>query len=109
LLAATLLLKLRVVGGVLSLETLLGFVIALWLLLLPTVSRHRRGLAFTLLSGIVGARLLFVEAAIWPDKSVLNIVGLASHVAALWPWLALLLLQASQHRVRVNPGGAPPG
>ncbi len=92
LLAATLLLKLRVVGGVLSLETLLGFVIALWLLLLPTVSRHRHGVAICLLTCIVVTRLLFVEASIWPQKSVLNIVGLASHVAALWPWLALALL-----------------
>ncbi len=96
LLAATLLLKLRVVGGVLSLETLFGFILAMWLLLLPTVSRHRRAVTILLLSGIVLARLAFVESPIWPDKSLLNIVGLAAHVAALWPWLALALILASR-------------
>jgi VanZ family protein len=102
LLAATLLLKLRVVGGVLSLETLLGFILALWLLLLPTVSRQRQNVAISLLAGIAGLRLLLVEASVWPDKSLLNIVGLASHIAALWPWLGLILLFArrwSQGRV----------
>lgn len=92
LLAATLLLKLRVVGGVLSLETLLGFILALWFLLLPTVSRHRHAAAVVLLAGIALARLLYLDTPIWPGKSVLNIVGLASHTAALWPWLALILL-----------------
>jgi VanZ family protein len=96
LLAATLLLKLRVVGGVLSLETLLGFVIALWLLLLPSVSRRRSSVAMTLLACIVLARVWLIEDAIWSDKSMLNIVGLASHIAALWPWLALLLLIAGK-------------
>ena len=92
LLAATLLLKLRVVGGVLSLETLLGFILALWLLLLPSVSRQRQVVAIALLAGIAGLRLLLVDDSVWPDKSLLNIVGLASHIAALWPWMALALL-----------------
>jgi VanZ family protein len=96
LLAATLLLKLRVVGGVLSLETLFGFVLALWLLLLPSVARHRQATAIVLLAGIIVARLLFLEAPIWPGKSLLNIVGLAAHMAALWPWLALVLVLARQ-------------
>jgi hypothetical protein len=63
LLAATLLLKLRVVGGVLSLETLLGFILALWLLLLPTVSRQRQNVAISpARRHCPGLRLLLVEA-----------------------------------------------
>jgi VanZ family protein len=96
LLAATLLLKLRVVGGVLSLETLLGFVLALWLLLLPSVSRHRQSVAIFLLAGIIVTRMLYLDAPIWPGKSLLNIVGMAAHMAALWPWLALVLLISRQ-------------
>ena len=99
LLAATLLLKLRVIGGVLSMETIMAFVLALWLLLLPTVSRNRRTIAALLLGGIVLARLVFLEAPIWSNKSVLNLVGLASHVAALWPWLALTLLLLRQRKL----------
>jgi VanZ family protein len=100
LLAATMLLKLRVVGGILSLETLFGFVLALWLLLLPSVSRHRQVVAISLLASIVFLRLVFLEAPIWPAKSLLNIVGLAAHMAALWPWLALVLLIARQPPTR---------
>jgi VanZ family protein len=100
LLAATLLLRLRVVGGILSLETLFGFVLALWLLLLPSVSRHRQAVAITLLSGIVVSRLVLLDAPIWPAKSLLNIVGLAAHMAAIWPWLALVLLIARQPRAK---------
>lgn len=96
LLAATLLLKLRVVGGVLSLETLFGFVLALWLLLLPSISRRRQAVAVALLAGIILLRMIFLDAPIWPGKSLLNIVGLAAHLAALWPWLALVLLIARQ-------------
>ncbi|MCX7693177.1 MAG: VanZ family protein [Tepidimonas taiwanensis] len=90
LLAATLLLKLRVVGGVLSLETLAAFLTAFWLLLTPWVSRHRRGVAI----GLLAASLLLrgVAGGAWPAASLLNIMGLSKMVAWLWPWLALVTL-----------------
>ncbi len=103
LLAATLLLKLRVVGGVLSLETLFGFVLALWLLLLPSVSRHRQATAIALLACIIVSRLVFLDTPIWPGKSLLNLVGLAAHMAALWPWLALVLMLARPGTVVQRP------
>ncbi|NTV97201.1 MAG: hypothetical protein HGA75_17595 [Thiobacillus sp.] len=92
LLVAAILLKLRVLGGILSLETLAAFVLALWLLLLPSVSRNRRAVAFTLLAIIGIGRLWFVPSPLWPSGSLLNLVGLARHLAALWPWLALAYL-----------------
>jgi len=92
LLAAAILLKLKVLGGIFSLETLVAHLLALWLLLLPVLSRHRHGLALFCLVLIAGGRLIWVEDPLWPSGSLLNIVGLASHVAALWPWLALLQL-----------------
>lgn len=92
LLAATLLLKLRVLGGILSLETVAAFALALWLLFLPSVSRNRRAVAFTLLAVIGLGRLWFVPSPLWPSGSLLNLVGLARHLAALWPWLALAYL-----------------
>jgi hypothetical protein len=92
LLAWAMLMKPKVMGGMLSPETLAGFVVALWLLLLPTVSRHRRGIAITLLAGTDLARLAFVPSPLWPNGSLLNLVGLARHLAVLWPWLALLFL-----------------
>lgn len=92
LLAATLLLRLSVVGGVLSLESVLAFVIALWLLLLYPVSRRRRWVALFFLAVIILWRLIYVESPFLPEKSVLNLVGMASLISALWPWLALALL-----------------
>ncbi len=92
LLAWAMLLKPTVMGGILSPETLAAFVVALWLLLLPTVSRGRRGVAIALLIATDLGRLLFVPAPLWPSGSPLNLVGLARHLAALWPWLALLFL-----------------
>lgn len=92
LLVAAVLLKLRVLGGILSLETLAAFVLALWLLLLPSVSRHRRTVAVTLLTLILLARLWWVPSPLWPSGSLLNLIGLARHLAALWPWLALAYL-----------------
>jgi hypothetical protein len=92
LLVAAVLLKLRVLGGILSLETLAAFALALWLLLLPSVSRHRLIAAIALLSIIVLGRVLFVPSPLWPSGSLLNLVGLARHLAALWPWLALAYL-----------------
>jgi len=92
LLAWAVLLKPKVMGGILSPETLAAFVVALWLLLLPTVSRRRRSVAIALLIATDLARLLFVPAPLWPSGSPLNLVGLARHLAALWPWLALLYL-----------------
>ncbi|MDD5365813.1 MAG: VanZ family protein [Gallionellaceae bacterium] len=92
LLVAAVMLKLRVLGGILSLETLAAFVLALWLLLLPSVSRHRQAVAFTLLTVIVLGRLWWVPSPLWPSGSLLNLIGLARHLAALWPWLALAYL-----------------
>ncbi len=92
LLAATLLLKLKVLGGVLSLETLSAFLLALWLLLIPWVARHRRPMALLLLTTVLGLRFYMADYVFLPRVSVLNIVGLAKAVASLWPWLAGLLL-----------------
>lgn len=92
LLVSAMLLKLRVLGGILSLETLAAFVLALWLLLLPSVSRHRHGVAMALLVVIVVGRAWFVPSPLWPSGSLINLVGLARHLAALWPWLALAYL-----------------
>lgn len=92
LLAATLLLKLKVVGGVLSLETLAAFLLAFWFLLIPQVSRRRRVAALVLLLVILGLRLALADYLFWPIASVLNIVGLAKAGASLWPYLALGVL-----------------
>lgn len=98
LVVAAVLLKLRVLGGILSLETLAAYVLALWLLLLPSVSRHRHAVAIGLLAVIVLGRLWYVPAPLWPAGSLLNLVGLARHLAALWPWLALAYLVERQVR-----------
>ncbi len=92
LLAATFLLKLKVVGGVLSLETLAAFLLAFWLLLTPWVSRHRPLAAFGLLTAILLLRLALGGHLLLPKASLLNIVGLAKAAAAFWPWLAILTL-----------------
>lgn len=92
LLAATLLLKLKVVGGVLSLETLAAFLLAFWFLLTPWVSRHRPHVAFGLLVAMLLLRLGFNGDMLLPQVSLLNIVGLAKAAASMWPWLALLTL-----------------
>lgn len=89
LLTATILLKLRVVGGVLSLETLSGFLLAFWLLLNPFLSRRRVGLAAALLGVTLLARLALAEYLLLPKASLLNIMGLAKASASLWPYLAL--------------------
>jgi VanZ family protein len=103
LMAAAALLKLKVMGGILSLETLSAFLLASWLLLLPAVSRHRARLAALLLALIVGLRLVYVDSPFWPGGSLLNIVGLAAHIAALWPWLALTQMFWAR-RSRGRPG-----
>lgn len=95
LLAATILLKLKVVGGVLSLETLAAFLLAFWLLLNPLVSRRRKNLAPLLLATVLLTRLWLADFQMWPAASVLNIVGLAKAAAMLWPYLALILLLAT--------------
>ena len=96
LLAATMLLKLRVVGGVLSLETLAAFLLAFWFLLIPQVSRRRQVAALLLLLVIVGARIGYASYLVWPVASVFNIVGLAKASASLWPYLALGVLMAER-------------
>ncbi len=95
LLAATVLLKLKVVGGVLSLETLIAFLLAFWLLLTPWVSRHRRATAIALLGAILLLRFWLGSYLLLPKTSLLNIVGLAKAVASLWPWVALVTLLAT--------------
>jgi VanZ family protein len=107
LLAATILLKLKVVGGVLSLETLAAFLLAFWFLLNPLVSRHRRRVAPLLLLAIVLIRFALSGVHWWPSASVLNIVGLAKAVATLWPVLALgALMVAGRARWEVNPAAS---
>ncbi len=100
LLVAAVLLRLKVMGGILSLETLAALVLALWLLLLPSVSRRRRGVAIGLLTLVAASRLLFAPAPLWPSGSLLNLVGLARHLAAVWPWLALIYLLYHAARTR---------
>lgn len=90
LLAATLLLKLKVVGGVLSLETLAAFLLAFWLLLTPWASRHRRLAALGLATTGLLLRLALGGDLLLPRASLLNLVGLAKAAAALWPWLVIL-------------------
>ncbi len=92
LLAATLLLKLRVVGGVLSLETLAAFLLAFWFLLIPQISRRRQVAALLLLAIILGLRVALANYLVWPIASLFNIVGLAKAGASLWPYLALMVL-----------------
>lgn len=112
LLAATVLLKLKVVGGVLSLETLIAFFLAFWLLLTPWVSRHRRASAIALLGAILLLRLGLGDYLLLPPGSLLNIVGLAKAIASLWPWAALLLMLAlarrSRHTARIYLKAGPP-
>jgi len=95
LLAATMLLKLKVVGGVLSLETLAAFLLAFWFLLIPEVSRRRHAAALVLLVTILGVRVALAGYLLWPIASVFNIVGLAKAAASLWPYLALGILVAT--------------
>lgn len=90
LLAASVLLRLKVMVGVLSLETLAAILSALWFLLLPAVSRHRVRVAVLFLMAILAGRLLFLPSPFWHSGSMLNLIGLAAHAAALWPLLALL-------------------
>lgn len=94
LLAATLLLKLRAVGGVLSLETLAAFLLAFWFLLIPFVSRQRRPIAALLLLAVLALRAFQADYLLWPIASVFNIVGLAKAAASFWLYLALGVLGA---------------
>ena len=96
LLAATLLLKLRAVGGVLSLESLAAFLLAFWFLLIPAVSRQRRPIAALLLIAVLTLRAFQADYLLWPIASVFNIVGLAKAAASFWPWLALGVLAAAE-------------
>jgi VanZ family protein len=112
LLAATLLLKLRVLGGVLSLETLAAFLLAFWFLLIPQVSRRRRAAAVVLLLTILGVRVALAGYLFWPLASLFNIVGLAKAAASVWPYLALAVLAATgfeRRRVRKRPASSVPG
>jgi VanZ family protein len=102
LLVATVLLKLSVVGGVLSLETLAAFILAFWLLLLPAVSRHRDAVAVAGMVLLIITRLLLADDFL-PRTSFLNIVGLAKHLGALWPVLGLVWLVFGRDRVAKTP------
>lgn len=98
LLAATILLKLKVVGGVLSLETLAAFLLAFWLLLNPQVSRRRLHVASILLLVSPLIRLALAGPHWWPAASALNIVGLAKYLGTLWPMASLVLLIPTRAR-----------
>ena len=102
LFVATLLLKLTVVGGILSLETLAAFVLALWVLLLPSVSRRRRGTAFLALVGCLATRFSLSDSWL-PGVSALNVMGAAKYVGTLWPLLALSWLSWLEWSSRVPP------
>jgi VanZ family protein len=88
LIVATVLLKLAVVGGVLSLETMAALVLAFWLLLLPTISRRRFEAALISLVFIMLVRYSATDH-FWPVASFLNIVGLAKLAGTLWPLASL--------------------
>lgn len=103
LLAATILLKLKVVGGVLSLETLAAFLLAFWLLLNPLVSRRRWRICLLLLLAATLLRIGLAGANWWPGVSALNIVGLAKHLGAVWPLLGLGWLVFSMRRALPSP------
>lgn len=103
LLVATILLKLSVVGGVLSLETLAAFILALWLLLLPAASRHRVGVALAGMALLILGRLFLADDFL-PRASFLNIVGLAKHLGAWWPVLGLGWLVVARIRPPVQSG-----
>lgn len=98
LLAATILLRLAVVGGVMSVETLLAVLLAFWLLLLPAVSRHRRVMALIGLVAIIAVRMSLANYLL-PRASALNITGLALYLGTFWTPLALiwLLLVSRRH------------
>ena len=106
LLAATILLRLAVVGGVVSLETLAAFLLALWLLLLPGSSRHRHGLAVGAMAVILVARASLAGRFI-PDASLLNITGLARHLGAIWPAMILVWLLVRGARSPADSRRAP--
>jgi VanZ family protein len=92
LMAAAVLLRLSVIGGVLSLETLAAFFCAYWLLLLPAVSRHRLFVCLLSLVAILLWRMFEASSLgqlLWPKTNLLNLVGLAATAAAWWPLLAL--------------------
>lgn len=91
LLVATILLKLSVVGGVLSMETLTALLLAFWLLLLPQVSRHRVLFAMGGMVTLTLVRFLLSKDFV-PVASLLNIVGLAKHIGAIWPILGFAWL-----------------
>lgn len=106
LLVATILLKLSVVGGVLSLETLTAFILALWLLLLPDVSRDRAKVAMVGMTLLILPRLILAEDFL-PRASFLNIVGLAKHLGALWPVLGLGWLLLARTMPQPSPKTTP--
>lgn len=89
---ALLLLRFGVLGGVLSLETLGGFIAAYWLLLLPPAARQRLATAAALLGAIVLLRLTLAKYLLLPSSSPFNIVGFADLTASLWPYLGLATL-----------------
>lgn len=85
-------LRFNLLGGILSLETLGGFIGAYWLLMLPPASRHRAATAAALLAAIVLLRLTLAKYLVLPKSSPFNIVGFADLAASLWPYLALGVL-----------------
>ncbi|MBI5329165.1 MAG: VanZ family protein [Betaproteobacteria bacterium] len=105
LLTATVLLKLSALGGVVSLETLGAFLLAFWLLLLPSVSRRRHLAAMAGVGGLIAVRAAFSKSLL-PSISALNITGLSFYLGAVWPVLALAWLALYARRER--KASAPP-
>jgi len=91
---ALVLLRFGVLGGVLSLETVGGFIAAYWFLLLPPAMRQRRVTAAALLGSVILLRLTLAKYLLLPSSNPFNIVGLADLTASLWPYLALATLLA---------------
>lgn len=89
---AVMFLRFNLLGGILSLETLGGFLGAYWLLMLPPASRHRAATAAALLAAIVLLRLTLAQYLLVPKSNPFNIVGFADLAASLWPYLALGVL-----------------
>ncbi len=101
LLAAAILLKTSVLGGVVSLETLAAFLLAFWLLLLPSASRRRHLVASLGIVLLLTVRLSLSKHVL-PTISPFNITGLSHYLGALWPLLVLAWLWKDSARPR-NP------
>lgn len=100
-LAAAMLLKMAVLGRLLSIEALLGLIAGLALLLALLHGRRRPfGVAILVLACFVGAKMLYWLAnpdtaflvTEWPvlKNSMLNVTGLAYIFSDIWPFLVMV-------------------